>query len=166
MGEVFGLPRDEPMTAQFERRIDEFMVYFVNRNTAGGRAYFLPDYTPEMIQTIMSEVVPVRDVAISEPMWPLKIGRSYDGSLTYIHKVKDRRNIYYFGNSSERAVETDVILRGSMDLAIWDPMSGQISPLEEEHFQSEDGRQLTTVPLVLPPMTALFYVEKLGDRLR
>jgi len=163
MGEVFGLPNDEPMTAQFERRIDEFMVYFVNRNNAGGRAYFLPDYTPEMIQTIMREVVPVRDVAIAEPMWPLKIGRSYDGSLTYIHKVKDGRNIYYFGNSSDRAVETEVVLRGFMDLEVWDPMSGQISPLEEEHPQSKDGRQLTAVPLVLPPMTALFYVEKLGD---
>jgi hypothetical protein len=163
MGEIFGLPKDEPMTAQFERRIDEFMVYFVNRNNAGGRAYFLPDYTPEMIQTIMREVVPVWDVAIAEPMWPLKIGRSYDGSLTYIHKVKDGRNIYYFGNSSDRAVKTEVVLRGFMDLEVWEPISGQISPIEEEHPQSEDGRQLTAVPLVLPPMTALFYVEELGD---
>jgi hypothetical protein len=160
MGEVFGLPKDGPMTARFERRIDEFMVYFVNSNNAGGRAYFLPDYTPEMIQTIMGEAVPVWDVAITEPMWPVKIGRSYDGSLTYIHKVKDGRNIYYFGNSSDRAVETEVVLRGSMDLAIWDPMSGRIRPVKETHSKSEDGRELTTVPLALQPVTALFYVEE------
>ncbi|MBN2242085.1 MAG: hypothetical protein JW793_05295 [Acidobacteria bacterium] len=160
MGEMFGLPEDGPMTARFERRIDEFMVYFVNRNDAGGRAYFLPDYTPEMIRTVMGEVVPVRDVAIAEPMWRLKIGRGYDGSLTYIHKVKDGRNLYYFGNSSDRAVETEVTLRGAMDLSIWDPMSGRIRPVEEGHSRSEDGRELTAVPLVLPPVTALFYVEE------
>ena len=66
----------------------------------------------------------------------------------------------YFGNSSDRAVETDVILSGSMDLEIWDPMNGRIRSVEETHSQSKDGRELTTVPLTLSPVSALFYVEK------
>ena len=30
------------------------------------------------------------------PMWPVKMGRAYDGALTYLHKVKDGRDIYFF----------------------------------------------------------------------
>jgi hypothetical protein len=160
MDAVFGLPQDEPMTAQFNRRLDEFMVYFTNRNAAGGRAYFLPRYTPEMVQAVMREAVPVWDVAIEEPMWPVKIGRSYDGSLTYIHKIKDGRNLYFFANSSDKAVETKVTLRGSLDLAIWDPMTGQRQLVDETPSQSKDSQPLTTVPLKLAPTTALFYVQE------
>ena len=57
-------------------------------------------------------------------MWPVKMGRSYDGSLTYNHKVKEGRNIYFFANSSDKPIETKVVLRGSMVLAIWNPMNG------------------------------------------
>ena len=159
MGEVFGLPEDGPSTARFERRIDEFRVFFINQNEAGGRAYFLPDYTPEMMQAIMREVVPVWDVNIEEPMWPVKIGPDYDGSLTYIHKVKDDRNIYFFSNSSENMVDSHVTLRGSVDLSVWDPESGEIRPLEETHLQGDNGQELTRVPLQLDPATALFFVE-------
>ena len=157
---MFGVSQDGPIKAEFNRRLDEFMVYFVNRNSAGGRAYFLPDYTPEMIQAIMQEAVPVWDVSISEPMWPVKMGRSYDGSLTYIHKVKAERNIYFFANSSDKPVDTTAVLRGSMNLAIWDPMNGEKRPVEQSYSQSKDGQELTTVPLKLNPTTALFYVQE------
>jgi hypothetical protein len=160
MDAVFGLPTDGPMTAQFNRHLDEFMAHFVNRNAAGGRAYFLPRYTPEIVQAIMREAVPTWDVAIQEPMWPVKIGRSYDGSLTYIHKVKDGRNIYFFANSSDKPVETKVTLRGSLNLSIWNPMDGQRQPIEETHATSPDGQPLTIVPLKLAPTTALFYVQE------
>jgi hypothetical protein len=160
MEQVFGVSQDGPITAEFNRRLDEFMVYFINRNQAGGRAYFLPDYTPEMIQAIMQEAVPVWDVAISEPMWPVKMGRSYDGSMTYIHKVKAERNIYFFANSSDKPVDTTVVLRGSMNLAIWDPMNGEKRPIEQSQSQSKDGQALTTVPLKLGPVRALFYVQE------
>ncbi len=158
--EVFGVLNDKPVTARFERRLDEFMVYFINENEAGGRAYFLPDYTPEMVQAIMQEAVPVWDVTIQEPMWPVRMGRSYDGSLTYIHKVKAGRNIYLFSNSSDKQIDTKIVLRGSMDLAIWDPMNGQKRPVEQTHSQSKDGQELTTLPLKLNPTSALFYVQE------
>ncbi|MBN2182638.1 MAG: hypothetical protein JW715_12060 [Sedimentisphaerales bacterium] len=160
IGEIFGVLDDKPVTARFERRLDEFMVYFVNSNNAGGRAYFLPDYTPEMIQAVMQEAVPVWDVSIQEPMRQVKMGRSYDGSLTYIHKVKDGRNIYLFSNSSDKQIDTKVILRGSMDLEIWDPMNGEKRPIEQTHSKSKNGLDLTTVPLKLNPISALFYVQK------
>ena len=160
MGEVFGVLDDKPITAQFERRIDEFNVYFINRSQAGGRAYFLPDYTQDMLRTIMQEAVPVRDVAIEEPMKPVIMGRAYDGSLTYIHKVKTGRNIYLFSNSTDNPIDTKVVLRGSMDLKAWNPMDGSKLPIEQTHSQSKDGQELTTVPLKLDPISALFLVQE------
>jgi hypothetical protein len=161
MGNVFGLPDDSPWTARFERRIDDFKIHFVNRNSAGGRAYFLPDYTPEMIQAIMQEVIPVWDVNIEEPMWPVKMGPSYDGSLTYIHKVKDDRNIYFFANSSDNTIDTHVVLRGSLDVSLWNPMNGEITEVDMNHLESKDGQQITRLPLKLAPASALFLVENL-----
>ena len=37
---------------------------------------------------------------------------AYNGALTYIHKVKNGRDIYFFANSSEKPVDTKVVLRG------------------------------------------------------
>jgi len=159
MGEVFGLPDGGTMTAAFQRRIDEFKVHFINRNDAGGRAYFLPAYTPEMMQAIMKEVVPVWDISIEEPMWPLVIGPTYDGSFTYNHKVKDNRNIYFFANSSNKAIDTHVVLRDSLDVSVWDPMNGEIRPVDETWSKSKDGQELTRITLKLPPATAVFMVQ-------
>ncbi len=160
VGEIFGIPDDGPMTAQFNRRIDEFMIHFVNRNAAGGRAYFLPNYTPAMMQTIMREATPVWDVAITEPMSPVVLGRQYAGSLTYIHKVKDGREIYLFANSSDKPVDSEVALRGKMDLDLWDPMNGQIRAIEEKQSKNDKGQELTTVPLRLAPVSAAFFVTR------
>ena len=93
-------------------------------------------------------------------MWPVKMGRSYDGSLTYIHKVKEGRNIYFFANSSDKPIETKVVLRGSMELAIWDPMNGEKRPVEQTHSKSESGQVLTSALLKLSPTSALFYVQE------
>ncbi len=166
MGNVFGLPDDSIWTAEFHRRIDEFMVYSINRNSMGGRAYFLPDYTPEMIDTIMKEAVPVWDVNIEEPMWPVEIGPEYAGSLTYIHKIKDNRHIYFFANSSDESVDTKVVLRGALDLSVWNPMNGEILPIEEKYTETKDGQALTNVSLKLEPATALFYVQNLEKQLK
>ncbi len=160
MAQVFGLPKHDPMQARLERRLDEFEIYFVNSNPQGGRAYFLPDYNPDMLQAIMQETVPVWDVAMNEPMWPIKSARHYDGSLTYIHKVKQNRHIYFFANSSDRDVDTAVTLRGHMDLMTWNPMDGCISELNETYSQSDHECLLTQVQLKLPGTHAVFFVEK------
>jgi len=159
MDDIFGLGRYGPMKAQFMRRGDEYMVYFVNHSQAGGRAYFLPNYTPAMMQTIMREAVPVWDVNIAAPMEPVKIGPDYNGSLTYIHKVKDERNIYLLANSTDNPVDTRVTLRGNLKLSIWDPMTGKIRPVDQTHSKDKTGPDLTTVPLKLDPVTAIFLVE-------
>jgi len=158
--EVFGLPENEPMTAQMSRRLDEFLVYFVHRNNAGGRAYFLPGYTPASFQAVMREAIAVPDVAFAEPMWPVIIGPDYAGSLTYTHKVKDGRDIYFFANSSDKPLDTNVTLRGNVNVKIWDPMSGKIRPVDLAHTRNASGQDVTTAPLKLDPVTAVFFVAE------
>jgi hypothetical protein len=52
------------------------------------------------------------------------------------------------------------VLRGSLKLEIWDPMDGQIRPIEAAHAKHATGADLTTVSLKLSPATAVFFVEQ------
>jgi hypothetical protein len=158
--EVFGISTDNPMTAEIAIVVDDFKNYFINRNGAGGRGYFLPQPDINILNTVLKEAVPVRDVDIQEPpMWPVKMGRAYDGALTYIHKVKGDRDIYFFANSSDKPVDAKVQLRGHKNLAVWNPHTGERRNAEAEKSESA-GQPVTTVHLVLPPVTSTFFVQE------
>lgn len=152
MHDVFGTAKPDPATG-----------FSLHRNRAGGRAYFLPKPDAEHLSAILKEALPLRDVAFAEPMWQIGKGTAYDGALTYIHKVKEGRDIYFFANSSEKAVNTRVVLRGSKDLAIWNPHTGAIEPCRVTH--ATEGKQaITEVQLVLAPVSSRFFVEKSGHQ--
>jgi hypothetical protein len=89
----------------------------------------------------------------------LKKGPDYDGALTYIHKVKDGRDIYFFANSTDRAVDTKVVLRGRKTLTIWNPHTGEQERAEFTPGEA-NGQPVTTVRLALPPVTCTFYVQE------
>ena len=110
-----------------------------------------------MLNTVLKQVLPVRDVDIQEPMWLLKKGPDYDGALSYIHKVKNGRDIYFFANSSDKPVDTQVILRGKKDLTIWNPHSGERGQVQSGHSEVA-GQPVTTVHLVLSPVSSLCYI--------
>ena len=93
-------------------------------------------------------------------MQPVKIGRAYEGSLTYLHKIKAGRNIYLFSNSTDRPVDAPVLLRDSLDLSLWNPMNGEIRPLDETYIRSDSGLMTTQVSLRLDPVNAVFLVEE------
>jgi hypothetical protein len=160
IGEVFGVPEYGPMTAAIRAYTDDFRTYFAQANEAGGRAYFLPRPFPKMLTDVLNEAVPVRDVMIRmAPAWPLKMHMEYAGALTYIHKVKGGRDIYFFANSTDAPVETDVVVRGGKNLAIWDPHTGERR--QTEAAVSETGGQaVTTFRLALQPLKSLFYVQE------
>jgi hypothetical protein len=52
------------------------------------------------------------------------------------------------------------MIRGSIDLSIWNPMNGKISISEETHTKNDDGVELTEIQLKLKPTSALFFVEE------
>ncbi|HMD70479.1 MAG TPA: glycosyl hydrolase [Bryobacteraceae bacterium] len=154
VGEVFGFPAGDPMTAEIRPVVDDYKNYFANRNQAGGRSFFLPQPDIKLLNTVLKEAIPLRDVDIQEPpTWPVKLYPEYDGALTYIHKVKDGKDIYFFANSRDTAVDTKVVVRGRKTLEAWDPLTG-----ERRAAEAAAAAESTTVHLVLEPVTAVFFV--------
>ena len=161
VNEVFGIPANDVVKGSIKPVNDK--EYLLHGNKAGGKAFFLPEARYELLDTILKQVLPVRDVDIKEEVWPLKKGGDYDGALTYIHKVLNGRDIYFFANSSEKKVDTKVVLRGKKDLSIWNPHTGAREQVQAMH-KGENGGEVTLVPLVLPPVSSLFYVGEPGQK--
>ncbi len=158
IGEIFGIPAYGPMTAAIRAYTDDFTTFFAHPNASGGKAFFLPQPDPKMLGAVLREAVPVPDVDIQQPpVRPVKMNRAYDGALTYIHKIKDSRDIYFFANSTDSTIDANVVLRGKKALAIWNPHTGERS--KPEASVSENGGHSTTeVRLILPPITSLFLI--------
>jgi hypothetical protein len=135
--------------------------YLAKSNQAGGKAFFLPSAEANLVSKVFAAAIPVRDVDIREAAWPQTSGRDYAGGLTYLHKIKDGRDIYFFANSSERKVDTAVVLRGPKNLVIWDPHTGERRSAHAEQ-SSVSGNPVTTVRLSLPPFTSTFYVGQVS----
>jgi hypothetical protein len=87
------------------------------------------------------------------------MGSAYNGALTYIHKVKDGKDIYFFSNSQDTPVDTKVVLRGRKNLTIWNPHTGERQKAELQEGES-GSEAVTTLHLTLPPVTATFYVQE------
>jgi hypothetical protein len=157
--DVFGVSPGEPLKADLRRAQDRqnFYVfwYYTRKNQAGGQAMFIPNTQPWLVDFALRQVLPQRDVDIQQPIVTPKVGPDYDGALTYIHKVKDGRDIYFFANSTANEIDTKVVLRGKKSLKIWDPHIGTAQQPAE--LSSDDNT--TTVHLVLPSTRSLFFVQ-------
>jgi hypothetical protein len=163
IADVFGISPDAPLKADVRRAQDRlnFYVfwYYIKQNKAGGKAIFLPTPHPWLLDFALKLALPLRDVDIQEPMGMLKRGPDYDGALTYIHKVKDSRDIYFFANSSPKSIDTKVVLRGHKTLTIWNPHTGAQEPAESTPGEA-NGQPVTTVRLVLPSVASLFFIQE------
>ncbi|MEL7163367.1 MAG: hypothetical protein AAFN92_21600 [Bacteroidota bacterium] len=123
-------------------------------NSAGGRAVFLPEPTAEKLAVALAGATPPADVVIATPPRPVP----EFGKLSYIHKVKDGRDIYYFANSSDETVNSEVRLRGDHQLQEWNPHTGSIRSVTTS-LSEESGNTFTNLRLSLPPVRSLFFVS-------
>jgi len=149
MDDVFG--KADVKRAQDRQNFYVFW-YEVKKNQAGGQAIFLPTVHPWLLDYALKLLLPQRDVDIQQPIAPLRKGNEYEGALTYIHKVKEGRDIYFFANSTSQPVDTK--LRGVKSLTVWNPHTGQQQPAEWTA-----GADTTTLHLVLPAVSSLFFVQ-------
>lgn len=118
---------------------------------AGGKLYHITSTAG--FPAILQSAVENYDVEIEK-------GYDLNGHLTYIHKVVEEQNVYYFANSSDRKTETSVTLRGEFaSLEIWDPATGEKTPLA---VTVKDGT--TTFKLTLEKVTSLFVVENVEEK--
>ncbi|MGA1984359.1 MAG: glycosyl hydrolase [Acidobacteriaceae bacterium] len=161
MADIFGVAQDEPLRADVKRAQDRQNLYvfwyYVKKNAAGGQAYYLPNTHPWLLDTILRLAHPQRDVDIQLPLGELRAGSEYEGALTYIHKVKDDRDIYFFANSSPKDIDTNVVLEGHKTLTVWNPHTGTQEPAEVTPGDA-NGQPITTVHLKLASVSSLFFV--------
>lgn len=123
----------------------------VQTHAKGGRTYFTGQPTIETLQAMLDDALPIADVKFENS----PRAEAGGGMLSYLHKIKDGGDIYYFANSSNDKVDTWVRLRGKPTVQAWDPHSGAMAPLECAHL-TENGQDVTRVHLVLEPVKAVF----------
>ena len=120
--------------------------YMERTNENGGKIYHLTDL--DNLGAVLKEAYGNYDVNISS------VPES-NGHLTYIHKVINDLNVYFFANSSDIAVDPTITLRGEFEnLELWDPVTGNASAIATT---VSNGK--TTFTLPMDAVTSLFVVE-------
>ena len=148
-----------------------------NSNDAGGMACFLPQASAAALNEVLDSYLPNRDVEFAEKMWDtghlstyrtgLKLDSKewmqmqrpdYKGALTYTHKVKEGKDIYFFANSSENHLDSKVWIRGRKSLSARDPHTGRQS-IVNCTIVSRKGEEGTEFILNLPSSRSLFIIS-------
>ena len=115
-------------------------------NEKGGKLYHLTQIT--QLEGALKKAYDQYDVSISSVS-------ERGGHFTYIHKVMDERNIFFFANSSDSSVKPTITLRGEYsNLEVWDPMTGERTSLD---VTVKDGN--TSFTLKFAAVTSLFVIE-------
>ena len=127
-----------------------------NENAAGGKAVFLGFNYAAQLEAVLDEMTAAYDVDIDG----VPADSLGEGSLTYIHKVRDGRDIYYFANTGDNALSADVTLRGEYnDLWLWDPHDGTRKKLDTTVTET-DGEKVTSLKLDLAAVRSAFIVDQ------
>lgn len=172
--EIFGISRE----ALLNDSMDPAVAYLENEHPEGGKAFFIPASGSSLLAEVLDRCLLPRDVAFEEPEWVIGLWADYrrglkldspewmrmqkpeyDGALTYTHKVKNDRDIYFFANSSQKDVKTLVTLRGRKKLTLWDPHNGAVGELIWKNGK-QAGSSVTEFELRLPGTCSLFVVGR------
>ncbi len=120
-----------------------------NENSNGGSAVFLGTDYKNTLKSALDMALDTYDVEIE--LDKVLSG----GDLTYIHKVKNDTDIYYFANSSNSAVTPTISLRGEFSKPMaWDPHTGERTELE---FTVLNG--VTTIKTQIPSAHSVFIID-------
>ncbi|MBT8306928.1 MAG: hypothetical protein KJN85_08325 [Maribacter sp.] len=141
--EIFGVDPKAPLTSEIKH----------NDNSSNGEAVHIPKPNKKNLsQAINTTLAP--DVQLS----PNPVLKTDLGKFNYIHKIKDDRDIYFFSNSSDETIETEVTLKGNLDLYKADPRNGRILRLENSSHFKIDNQEFTKGTLRLEPVSATFWI--------
>ena len=124
-------------------------------NANGGYSVFIPDPDVLTLSEVLTDLDPYPDLFFENDLSKIK----GNGRFSYIHKVKDDANIYYFANSTEEKINTFVNLRGKIKASIWDPNTGISNPAKLSYLNIR-GETYTRMELTLDPVKSFFLVEE------
>jgi hypothetical protein len=143
--EIFGVNAHEQKNALMQE----------NSNSKGGYAVFVPNPGREVLQSIIDQRMAPDVIFSPNP----ELGSDF-GKFSYIHKVKDGRDIFYFANSGDEPVQTEVFIRGRQKLEKWNPHNGSIDKNVNAEYVRKEGEDYTRFSLTLEPVKSLFYIRK------
>ncbi len=126
-----------------------------NTNNSGGMAIFLPKPDEISLREALDQKVQPDIRFVPNP----KLATDF-GKFSYIHKVKNGKDMYYFANSSNENIETEVLLRGKLNLENWNPHNGEISGDLNVEYTTENGVVYSKYKLNLPPVKSTFWINK------
>ena len=127
----------------------------IRRNEAGGQAAFLPDPSAVILGSTLDRLGVVPDVAFRDNPTPT----SGNGTFGYIHRVRDGKDIYYFGNSTDTPIDTSVSLRGRLARPeLWNPHDGHSTPIRDAEYLEGQSGPRTTFQLSIPPVSSVAVV--------
>lgn len=123
-------------------------------NAAGGKAIFLPKPNADELATALEQAKVSPDVHfLDKPVLETDVGK-----FNYIHKIKDGKHVYFFTNSSDEEIETEVMLRGKLKLENWNPHDGALSRLPQAKQIKDGDQDFTKYQLKLKPVSSTFWV--------
>jgi hypothetical protein len=120
-------------------------------NSSGGKSWHIDTLEEKRLHECIREAVGQADIQLG--LVPELAG----GTLSYIHKIKDGRDIYFIANSSDTAIRTDVIIRNQTHMEIWDPHTG-LKSAPEFGPVNEGGMTGIMAKLNIEPVKSLFIV--------
>jgi len=132
------------------------LPYTRHTNVNGGRAYFVPDLD-EMVggtnrlTLVLNEALPVGDVQFEKDVSIT----SAQGQLSYIHKVRNNMDYYFFANSSDQVIDTWVRLKGELKPELLDPHTGSLGAVAFQNI-TERGQAVTRIHLTLEANRSVF----------
>jgi hypothetical protein len=126
-----------------------------NSNDKGGSSVFIPKPDKNNLgEALVSRLAPDIEF-IPGPQLATDFGK-----FSYIHKIKEGRDIYYIANSSDEKVETEVLFRGKLSLEKWDPHNSSIAKEIETEYIEKNNQPFTKISLRLDPVNSVFYISK------
>jgi len=144
-GDLFGLDPDK-----------QGYLFTKTTNANGGKAYFVPDIDEQVNGTsrlalVLNEAVTVWDVQFEEDV----VIKSAKGKLSYIHKVRDDADYYFFANSSDDTINTWVRLKGRLKPELMNPHTGTTGAVDFQNIR-QDGQEITRIQLKLDANKSVF----------
>ncbi|MES1219161.1 MAG: glycosyl hydrolase, partial [Bacteroidota bacterium] len=126
----------------------------ISTNAKGGKLVFVPKPSSSILSDILEKIGVVADVIFENNPQP----NSSKGVLDYLHKKKDGKDIYFFANSSDDAVNTQAVVRGRIKPVLWNPYDGSTSPIGEVRYVNMGSEVYTSFPLSLTAINSVFVV--------
>jgi hypothetical protein len=128
----------------------------VQTNYQGGKALFIPNPTTQLLSEVLAQFTPDADVLFEESL----VVNSKLGLFSYLHKQHDGKDIFFFANSSDDEIDTEVLLRGKLNLENWNPHTGTVSRLERCSYTRRNGQSYTRCKLRLKGVQSTFWISK------